>query len=102
MQMLNYLAAIGTNVHHRPISRLVHAELLSCVGDERQKRLTFTIRPLLDVIQGRDVLPWDHQHMLWSRWLDVSESEKGLIFQHYVAGDCPICDSAENTVIHGR
>lgn len=73
MEMLYFLAAIGSHVHHCTVARLIDAEQPPHAGDEAKEGLSFAVIPLIDVGERRDVLARDHQNMLRSLRIDVAK-----------------------------
>jgi hypothetical protein len=98
MQVLDFLAAVGTDVRERPVATLADAQLLRDLNNEPKKRLTVYSRSVVEetgaieriralggvkapqLVQRDDVFPRHYEHMLGGLGVEVTKGDEIRVF----------------------
>lgn len=100
MEVGHFLTSVGAHVCERPIAALVDTQERGHTGDELQQGLALARLPLVDVVEGDDVLPRYHQYVLGSFGIDIAECDEEVVFENDIAGYDAACYPTKNTVVH--
>ncbi len=100
MDMEDLLPSVGVAICDEPVATFVHSERACDLGNSGKDCTHDGLVVPIDVVESRDVLCGDDEHMLRRGGVDVSESNAEIVFVDLLSRDLARHDLAEKTFGH--